>query len=391
MAGHKMAPTAGISNLPDELLVEILSYLTPQEIYRTVVHVCERWRNIASDPSLWTNLTVHPEDLVARQDVEGHVECCKNDIALIEVAKMTSLRLDALTLRVSNRIIVNRLISDFKPAFPRLKHLDLKEIAIDKTAFEKESKLPCLRSLSVAGASLYHFYNLVDFRNIRHLRVDHLHNYRERLPDSEYTPNLLYLSQTCIHLEELELYGAPLPDDVLESFLTNSRGRLKTLGLTIPCGKPFWVQAIEYNMSTSLVKLIIDQEPNFLEYFFGDIDLLGMRNLSSLKYLEFSVSVRGYYDNWNQARLREFFHSSTFIHLETLNVANVRARGDVVLKSICTEFKFLKHLKISKWSGVSDAGIRAMLSDCNYLETLELRKLDTDFEVETFAALPRTL
>ncbi|KAF2367798.1 F-box domain [Trinorchestia longiramus] len=52
-----------ILDLPDEVMVEIFSYITPQELHKSMAAVCRRWEQVAYEPSLWRNLSVQDEDL----------------------------------------------------------------------------------------------------------------------------------------------------------------------------------------------------------------------------------------------------------------------------------------------------------------------------------------
>ncbi|KAJ9586677.1 hypothetical protein L9F63_019715, partial [Diploptera punctata] len=46
-----------INDFPDEILLNILSYFTTEELCSTIAEVCERWNALAEDSSLWKNLT----------------------------------------------------------------------------------------------------------------------------------------------------------------------------------------------------------------------------------------------------------------------------------------------------------------------------------------------
>jgi hypothetical protein len=45
-----------INDLPDEILLNILSYIEPQDLNRIIAKVCERWNAVAKDVSLWKDV-----------------------------------------------------------------------------------------------------------------------------------------------------------------------------------------------------------------------------------------------------------------------------------------------------------------------------------------------
>ena len=48
-------PTS-ISDLPDEILLQILSYVGPEDVYLNIAKVCEKWNVLAKDMVLWKTL-----------------------------------------------------------------------------------------------------------------------------------------------------------------------------------------------------------------------------------------------------------------------------------------------------------------------------------------------
>ena len=53
MAGK---PTS-INDLPDEILLKILSYVGPEDVYFNIAKVCEKWNILAKDVILWKTLS----------------------------------------------------------------------------------------------------------------------------------------------------------------------------------------------------------------------------------------------------------------------------------------------------------------------------------------------
>ncbi|GLH14708.1 Uncharacterized protein GBIM_19046 [Gryllus bimaculatus] len=59
---QKMARIKTINDLPDEILVEIFSYLTVEDLATRVRKVCSRWEEVAKENKLWRNLTYTPSN-----------------------------------------------------------------------------------------------------------------------------------------------------------------------------------------------------------------------------------------------------------------------------------------------------------------------------------------
>jgi len=49
-------PTS-LNDLPDEILLKILSYFGPKDLCCIIAKVCERWNILANDKILWKNLS----------------------------------------------------------------------------------------------------------------------------------------------------------------------------------------------------------------------------------------------------------------------------------------------------------------------------------------------
>jgi len=50
------APTS-LNDLPDEMLLKILSYFGAEDLCYIIAKVCERWNILAKDKILWKNLS----------------------------------------------------------------------------------------------------------------------------------------------------------------------------------------------------------------------------------------------------------------------------------------------------------------------------------------------
>jgi DNA-binding NarL/FixJ family response regulator len=55
-----MVATNTIDSFPDELLLEIFSYCSVQDLVLSVQHVNKRWKEVSQDPKLWKDLVFRP-------------------------------------------------------------------------------------------------------------------------------------------------------------------------------------------------------------------------------------------------------------------------------------------------------------------------------------------
>ena len=55
MAGKPMS----INDLPDEILLEVLSYVGPEDVYLNIAKVCGKWNVLAKDLVLWKTLSYY--------------------------------------------------------------------------------------------------------------------------------------------------------------------------------------------------------------------------------------------------------------------------------------------------------------------------------------------
>jgi len=66
-----------LNDLPEELLLNILSHFGPEDLYFTIAKVCERWNVLAKDMVLWKTLSYSCDR--------------SSDISVIEEVRCTAL------------------------------------------------------------------------------------------------------------------------------------------------------------------------------------------------------------------------------------------------------------------------------------------------------------
>lgn len=98
---------ANINDLPEELLLMLFSYLTPQELYCIIRPVCKRWWRMSKIPSLWRNIKV------------------KNDVPLTELRKWFQIAENLNHLELINREDVSVILRDVSAYSSNLETLTL--------------------------------------------------------------------------------------------------------------------------------------------------------------------------------------------------------------------------------------------------------------------------
>jgi len=48
-----------LNDLPEEILLQILSHIGPEDVYLIIAKVCQRWNVLAKDVALWRTLSYH--------------------------------------------------------------------------------------------------------------------------------------------------------------------------------------------------------------------------------------------------------------------------------------------------------------------------------------------
>jgi hypothetical protein len=50
-----------LNDLPDEIVLKIFSLFGPEDLLLIIAKVCERWKSLAKDVSLWKSLSYHSD------------------------------------------------------------------------------------------------------------------------------------------------------------------------------------------------------------------------------------------------------------------------------------------------------------------------------------------
>ncbi|XP_069676596.1 uncharacterized protein [Periplaneta americana] len=69
-----MVSTSAIESFPDEILLEIFSFCSVEDLALSIQHVNKRWREVAQDPRLWKDLVFKPERGTDDEHIRSVVE-----------------------------------------------------------------------------------------------------------------------------------------------------------------------------------------------------------------------------------------------------------------------------------------------------------------------------
>lgn len=248
---------APISRLPDELFVEIFTYVahtsSPPRMWFWTTHVCRRWREIALHcPRLWTVVDMrnqnHIREWIRRSgtsllDVEWEAPRADLSDRFSESFRLLRDCERIQSLKINTANISNAVGTFFCLTFPSLSYLRLcnprREFVedLDGVLFRG---IPRLQVLEVGGVTIPHDCQLFSSR-LRILRINHCSSSRLRLNQ------LLCALQACSSLQELYLDNAGpqpnLPDETLgpvvqlplRTLFVFQRGTTRTVGPLLSC------------------------------------------------------------------------------------------------------------------------------------------------------------
>ena len=93
-----------INDLPDEILLKILSHLEPEDLCFNIAKVCERWNGFAKDVVLWKTLSYY---------CDHSSEC--SEIEEVRCTELIGFRANYLTIFAKTTVLkVQNLKEHFK-------------------------------------------------------------------------------------------------------------------------------------------------------------------------------------------------------------------------------------------------------------------------------------
>ncbi|KAF2360712.1 F-box domain [Trinorchestia longiramus] len=204
-----------ISDLPNEILTHIFSFLNPIILWSNIIPVCECWKKVASHPSLWHSLTFQYENYPNYESVLEIISQCP---------ALASLKMQSLLNATPVVLMLSR-------ACPKLTHLDLGFSSVScKASIRKLVEgCPLIESLNLEGMAAEDpyetaFYPITKLNHLKNLNLCHC------LWVNDGFIYELALSE-CI-IETLNIDGIPYVTDAsMVLFLEKKGHNLKSLQL----------------------------------------------------------------------------------------------------------------------------------------------------------------
>lgn len=331
-----------INCLPHEILLYIFSFLTVEELGRSVGQVCVAWRYLAKDPTLRTRLVF---------SFQNHVDGERIKELLVSSPLLQKLEL-------GSREDGEDLLIHAASFCPRLRELTVKFCnGLTSTVFRMLMEgCSCLQSLNVEGSRVSDrecFYLMAGFLNLRQLNLSHC----DLLDDL----GLINIARQCRSLEYLDIDGITNIHDNSVIFLTE-------------------------NLSHSLMYLFLDGEMltnasyqslracirlkklgvSFCEKM-TDGGLPGILGLKQLIWLKLRKGCQ-----LTPVGLRSLFEDGGLPQLAYVNLGECSQLDDNVLEAMARCCPLLKHLALHWCWEVTDAGVSAIIKQCPCLQVLDL-------------------
>lgn len=307
-----------INILPDELIMYIFKFL-PLDAILACENVCQRWKKLARDVTLWKNITIVYSGKPGQSEVsaknleviQSHCEhiCCLKLQYVYSYPVITSI-LEKCDNLISLELVMCRIGKEFEvdiTRWPNLKKLNMKNsLLLQSNAdlniqFDQFKYLNYL-SLSEFGLNTTNSESLLGCKYLSHIYIDKI-----RGLDLEFIMKLI-LNQQKI-LETLHIYG----DDAVNN---------ECLKMLSHC--------------PMLKDLAIIRCENLT-----DEGLIALTNLKHLEHLQIWNNT-----NFTEANLLRALGSPTMVTLQSLSLSRIGNISPVIVDVISEYYKNLKFLAL---------------------------------------------
>ena len=328
--------------VPHEILLYIFSFLSVQELGRSVEPVCVAWRDLAKDPTLRKCFVFSFQNHVDGERVKE----------LLAGAPLL------LTLELQSREDGEDLLLHAASFCPRLKELTVKFCdGLTEAVFETlKENCSRLQKLNIEGSRVLErecFHLIAGFLHLRHLNLSHC----ILLEDV----GLITIAKQCKSLEYLDIDGITEIHDTSVTFLTESLGHsLKYLFLD---GEKLTnASYMSLRTCTHLIKLGV----SFCEKM-TDKGLPGILGLRHLTWIKLRKGCQ-----LTPVGLRSLFKDAGLPQLAYINLGECAQLDDSVLEAMAKCCPKLLHLALHWCWEVTDAGVSAIIEQCPRLRVLDL-------------------
>ncbi|XP_066990948.2 F-box/LRR-repeat protein fbxl-1 [Anabrus simplex] len=334
--------------LPDEMLLQILSYISPQELLYCTSRVCRRWERLALNVSIWVTsngfcyhtpgaltlnkasppapvlktLVLHAQDDVVALLNEWFGRC--------EVVR----RLDLISCRLGKEAGSDRLLGLINEHFPELQALSL------ENSGESQAELD--------------YKVLAGFRHLTALNLSRC----KAIPSHV----LSQIADNCSLLQELRLdWGTEFYDQDVIHVINRLHHQLKLLTL----GGEMLTDATYVQLCKCEKLAELGLAPSGMLTDQGLLE--GIAPLRQVRVLQLTDA-----NSVTSVGLVSFFNLFPADQLTKLVIAWCSALDDDILELTAHRCKNLKHLSIRNSQQVTDRGIASIVQNCDQLESLSL-------------------
>ncbi|KAH3859996.1 hypothetical protein DPMN_022886 [Dreissena polymorpha] len=342
------ADESPFNNLPDEIIVNIFSYLKVQDLCKYASPVCHKWRALVKDHSLWHVLdfsnfhnlssfnllqVIRRAPLLRKLSLRGRVNLSPVEIAIICESCPRIQELDLGFCSDVTETVLQIIIENCSV---------LQKINVEGGNYIGKRCLQVMsQSLSLTALNFSHCMTIQndDVRQLaEHLKIIAINLDGNNFITDSGVFSLVKLQSA--HLQELELDGAEITDASLYSI--SQCMDLQRLGI-------------------SFCECLTDQSLQYL------------KNCHNLEHLRLRKG-----SDFTQAGLSAFFKSGTLAHLRTLNLSECTAINDNVMLDIVQCCGSCLYELVLSWCwNISDMGLVSIMDHCCKLMTLDLLGIDS--------------
>lgn len=307
-----------INILPDELIMYIFKLL-PLEALLACENVCQRWKKLARDVTLWKNIIIVYSGKPGQSEVsaknleiiQSHCEniCCLKLQYVYSYPVITSI-LEKCDNLVSLELVMCRIDKEFEvdiARWPNLKKLSMKNSLLLQSSADLNIQYDQFKylnylSLSEFGLNSTNSESLLSCKYLSHIYIEKIRNL-----DLEFMMKLISAKQNI--LETLHIYGDEAVDNECLKLLSHC-SMLKDLAI-IRCE----------NLT--------------------DEGLIALTNLKHLEHLQIWNNA-----NFTEANLLRALGSPTMITLQSLSLSRIGNISPVIVDVISEYYKNLKFLAV---------------------------------------------
>jgi len=336
-------PGIHISSLPDELLLNILSYLSQYELHKMAALVCIKWLQLSRDPTLLKKVTL-------KGDTFGKTE------HLVQILSGASM-LEELRIRCrDDAIVLVQTVAQFSGK--RLKRLQINYCPglTEECTFLLAKNCTDLKFVNLDGTGTIsdiatgHLTRIISLKNID------LFNCKYVLPE-----HITNIATNCDFLEQINLGEVThLNDSCIDMLLQIRKGTLKVLVLD---GEDLSDNAF---CNLSHCDKLEEFDISFAENL-GSLVLKEISKLTKLRRLRYSrgklLTKKDFCDAFSTKNL------SRLLNIDFSECSNFDDESMVCVANTCSE---LEQVTFDWCEDLTDEGIMFMIKKCKLIHHLKL-------------------